>query len=381
MDDVGELDERSLYHGLLPHADVDPLLKEDGDFLIRKTDKDGQIILALSVKWNKQALHFVVNRDESGNYYFETHKEKTIHDLINWHKKTGNPVSERSRAKLINGITRQAWLLDHDEIQLQRKIDEGAFGEVYLAQYIQQNKVTDVAVKTMREEASRQARLKFMKEARIMRKFSHPNVVKIMGIMVHENPLMIVMELCPEGSVLSYLRKNVPVNSDLKLRFAIEASAGLAYLESKHCIHRDIAARNCLLSKQLEVKISDFGMSDERRIIHDEKLEKVLQQLFGILGGRKYIVLLKLYQFTNFQAKTIKYSEVWELYADGKEPYPGLSNIQTRAKIVVQNYRMEMPKTAPSAVTKLVYRCWKTEPSERPSFAEIHCKLKALKRK
>lgn len=33
--------ERSLYHGLLPHADVDPLLKEDGDFLIRKTDKDG----------------------------------------------------------------------------------------------------------------------------------------------------------------------------------------------------------------------------------------------------------------------------------------------------------------------------------------------------
>lgn len=59
------------------------------------------------------------------------------------------------------------------------------------------NKVIGVAVKTMREEASRQARLKFMKEARIMRKFSHPNVIKIMGIMVYENPLMIVMELCP----------------------------------------------------------------------------------------------------------------------------------------------------------------------------------------
>lgn len=41
-----------------------------------------------------------------------------------------------------------------------------------------------------------------------------------------------------EGSLLSYLRKNAPVNSDLKLRFATEASAGLAYLESKHCIHR-----------------------------------------------------------------------------------------------------------------------------------------------
>ncbi|VDN45487.1 unnamed protein product [Gongylonema pulchrum] len=34
----------------------------------------GQFILALSVKWNKQVLHFVVNRDENGQYYFETHK-------------------------------------------------------------------------------------------------------------------------------------------------------------------------------------------------------------------------------------------------------------------------------------------------------------------
>lgn len=35
---------------------------------------------------------------------------------------------------------------------------------------------------------------------------------------------------------------------------------------------------------------------------------------------------------------------VWEIYSDGAEPYPGLSNIQTRAKIIVQNYRMDMPK-------------------------------------
>ncbi|KAK6101576.1 Protein tyrosine kinase family protein [Brugia pahangi] len=369
MDDSIELNnelQRTFYHGFLPHADIDPLLKEEGDFVIRKTDKD--------VRWNKQILHFVVNQDEMGYYYFETHKEKTMHDLINWHKTTGTPISAGSHAKLVNGVGRQPWLLEHDEIQLQRKLGEGAFGEVYLAQYVQMNKITDVAVKTMREEASRQARLKFMKEARIMRKFSHPNVVKIMGIMVYENPLMIVMELCPEGSMLSYLRKNVPVNSDLKLRFVTEASAGLAYLESKHCIHRDIAARNCLLSEQLEVKISDFGMSDERRIIHDENKCQVPMKWLAPETMQQRI----------FSSKTDVWSFgvlVWEVYADGKEPYPGLSNIQTRAKIVVQNYRMEMPKTAPLAISKLVYRCWKTEPSERPSFAEIYSKLKVLNRK
>lgn len=45
MEDPQELDRelnRTFYHGLLPHADIDPLLKEEGDFIIRKTDKDGR---------------------------------------------------------------------------------------------------------------------------------------------------------------------------------------------------------------------------------------------------------------------------------------------------------------------------------------------------
>lgn len=68
---------------------------------------------------------------------------------------------------------------------------------MHLALYITPSGKTNVAVKTMREEATRQARLQFMKEARIMRKFSHPNVIRILGVAVYENPLMIVMELCP----------------------------------------------------------------------------------------------------------------------------------------------------------------------------------------
>lgn len=53
----------------------------------------------------------------------------------------------------------------------------------------------------------------------------------------------------------------------------------MAYLHKQKCIHRDIAARNVLLSAKLDVKISDFGMSDDRLIVQDEKLEKVLNGL------------------------------------------------------------------------------------------------------
>jgi serine/threonine protein kinase len=51
---------------------------------------------------------------------------------------------------------------------------------------------------------------------------------------------MLVIELCVGGSLLNYLKKNKTSLSE-KLRFAIEASAGLAYLEKQNFIHRDIA--------------------------------------------------------------------------------------------------------------------------------------------
>lgn len=49
----------------------------------------------------------------------------------------------------------------------------------------------------MRQEATREARLKFMKEARLMRRYEHKHVVRILGVAVHEHPLMIIMENCP----------------------------------------------------------------------------------------------------------------------------------------------------------------------------------------
>ncbi|VDK66153.1 unnamed protein product [Gongylonema pulchrum] len=66
-----------------------------------------------------------------------------------------------------------------------------------MAEYSSGSEKLEVAVKTMRQEATRDARLKFMKEARLMRRYEHKHVVRILGVAVHEHPLMIVMENCP----------------------------------------------------------------------------------------------------------------------------------------------------------------------------------------
>uniref|UniRef100_A0AC35G138 Tyrosine-protein kinase n=1 Tax=Panagrolaimus sp. PS1159 TaxID=55785 RepID=A0AC35G138_9BILA len=355
----------SFYHGLMPRQDIEPLLVKDGDFLLRKTEKMGAIILALAVRWNGAVKHFIVNQDKD-NYYFEAHQEKSVVDLIDWHIRSKTPVSSTSGAKLKNSIERPPWILNHDSVKTVKKLGEGAFGEVYMAELTTEKGTIPVAVKTMREEISRESRLKFMKEARLMRKFRHEHVVQILGIAVHEHPLMLVMELCLGGSVLSYLRKNKGKTTlETKLRFIQEAAAGLTYLEEKSCIHRDIAGRNCLLTEKHTVKISDFGMSSERKEITDEKLDKVPVKWLSPETMQKKI----------YSTKT----DVWsfgvlcyEVYADGSEPYPGLTNIQTRAKIVVQNYRMDMPKETPTAISALVTECWAKEPNDRPSFSKIY---------
>ena len=57
---------------------------------------------------------------------------------------------------------------------------------------------------TLPEEQKR----KFLQEGRILKQYDHANIVKLIGICVQKQPIMIVMELVPGGSLLMFLRKN-----------------------------------------------------------------------------------------------------------------------------------------------------------------------------
>ncbi|VDM11186.1 unnamed protein product [Wuchereria bancrofti] len=342
------------YHGYLTVDDVQPLLKNDGDFLIRKTNYKDMTILSLDVCTNKGIKHFIINQDTKGEIYIEKNKKKSIAELIEWHLSTKTPITERSQVVLKKGITRPNWLLKKEQIKMIKKLGEGAFGEVYCGEYKDANDhVHLAAIKTMHDKASRTARFSFLKEARIMRKFDHPNIVRIFGVVADEAPLLILMELCEGGSTLSFLRKNrgmiVP---QLKMRFITETASGLKYLEQKNCIHRDIAARNCLLTRNFHIKLSDFGMSDEKTPIQDKSLDKVPIKWLAPETMQNRI----------YSTKT----DVWSY------------GIMTRAKIIIQNYRMDMPQSTPPAVAALVSKCWAKNPIDRPTFAKIYDELKTL---
>uniref|UniRef100_A0A4W5QEB9 Protein kinase domain-containing protein n=1 Tax=Hucho hucho TaxID=62062 RepID=A0A4W5QEB9_9TELE len=94
-----------------------------------------------------------------------------------------------------------------------------------------------------------------------MRQFDHPHIVKLIGV-ITENPVWIIMELCTMGELRSFLQVR-KYNLDLStlILFSHQLSTALAYLESKRFVHRDIAARNVLVSSTDCVMLGDFGLS------------------------------------------------------------------------------------------------------------------------
>ena len=89
------------YHGLMPREDVEQLLENDGDFLVRRTDVQGAIKFILTLKWGKRCQHFFIYlKTGSGGdewYLRSTKTFKTIPDLVEYYKKTHESLTAEGK--------------------------------------------------------------------------------------------------------------------------------------------------------------------------------------------------------------------------------------------------------------------------------------------
>ncbi|XP_030624903.1 tyrosine-protein kinase Fer isoform X1 [Chanos chanos] len=366
------LAEQEWYHGAIPRTEAQELLKQQGDFLVRESHgKPGEYVL--SVFSDAQRRHFIIQFADN-LYRFEGTGFPTIPQLIEHHYTTKQVITKKSGVVLLNPVIKdKKWILNHEDVILGDLLGKGNFGEVYKGTLRDK---TPVAVKTCKEDLPQDLKIKFLSEARILKQYDHPNIVKLIGVCTQRQPIYIVMELVSGGDFLSFLRKK---KEDLKtkqlVKFALDAAAGMAYLELKNCIHRDLAARNCLVGESNLLKISDFGMSR--------------QEDDGIYSssGLKQIPIKwtapEALNYGRYSSESDVWSYgilLWETFSLGVCPYPGMTNQQAREQ-VEKGYRMSCPQKCPEEVYKIMQRCWEYKPENRPKFAEIQKELAAFKKK
>ncbi|XP_074596553.1 uncharacterized protein LOC141851689 isoform X1 [Brevipalpus obovatus] len=270
-------------------------------------------------------------------------------------------------------------LIRKDQIRIIRNIGSGAFGQVHEGWGL--NLLTDqpgaqvkIAVKTLREGFSDKERNGFIKEARMMANFQHPHILQLLGVCIDPEWNAIILELMEGGDLRTYLcdrRSNgdrpCQLSLDDLLGICIDVAKGCQYLEDMHFVHRDIAARNCLVSsndpKNRIVKIGDFGLT--RDIYQDAYYRKDGEALLPVrwmapesLADARFTTQSDVWAFGIL---------LWEVITFGEQPYPARSN-QEVYLFVRDGGHPEKPSNCMEELYILMTKCWHRDFRKRPTF-------------
>ncbi|CAB3368113.1 Hypothetical predicted protein [Cloeon dipterum] len=245
--------------------------------------------------------------------------------------------------------------------KLLKTIGKGNFAKVKLAKHVPTGK--EVAIKIIDKTQLNPSSLqKLFREVRIMKMLDHPNIVKLFQVIETEKTLYLVMEYASGGEVFDYLVLHGRMKEkEARAKFRQIVSA-VQYCHQKKIIHRDLKAENLLLDSEMNIKIADFGFSNE--FTPGSKLDT-------FCGSPPYAAP-ELFQGKKYDGPEV---DVWSLgvilytLVSGSLPFDGSTLRELRERVLRGKYRI--PFYMSTDCENLLKKFLVLNPAKRASLENI----------
>uniref|UniRef100_A0A8C1MMB8 Protein tyrosine kinase 7a n=1 Tax=Cyprinus carpio TaxID=7962 RepID=A0A8C1MMB8_CYPCA len=278
----------------------------------------------------------------------------------------------------------------HDKLHFPRNnlhtittLGKGEFGEVLLAKAkaAEDEEETVVLVKSL-QTRDEQMQLDFRRECDMFAKLSHANVARLLGICREVEPHYMIMEYTDMGDLKQYLRvskskdekvKVQPLSTKQKVSVCLQVARGMEHLSNQRFVHKDLAARNCLISSKRQIKVSALGLSKD---VYNSEYYHYRQSWIPL----RWLPSEAVFD-DDFSTKTDVWSFgvlMWEVFSFGELPYAELTEDKVLEALQEGKLKLSPPQGCPSRVFKLMVRCWAASPKDRLSFSDICAALNDL---
>ncbi|XP_066470230.1 dual specificity testis-specific protein kinase 1 isoform X2 [Tiliqua scincoides] len=217
-----------------------------------------------------------------------------------------------------------------------------------------------------------------LREVQLMNRLSHPNILRFMGVCVHQGQLHALTEYINGGNLEQLLDSPTPLPWSVRVKLALDIARGLRYLHSKGLFHRDLTSKNCLVRCEdngYTAVVGDFGLAEKIPTYSDGGDKEPLAVVGSpywmapeVLRGEVYNEKADIFAYGIILCETIARVPADPDYLPRTEDF-GLD---------VAAFCNLVGADCPMAFLQLAFDCCSMAPTSRPSFLEATQRLEAI---
>ncbi|XP_022828791.1 tyrosine-protein kinase-like otk isoform X2 [Spodoptera litura] len=233
----------------------------------------------------------------------------------------------------------------------------------------------------------------FRRQLELFSRVRHEHVVRLLGLCDRRQPHYLLLEHTDWGELKKFLiatrspeenaeyisrvgaahappppsRAAPPLGAEHRALLGGQLAAALAKCAAHRFTHRDIAARNCVITSKLQLKLSYPALtrgpdSHEYYKLHEQVIPLRWLPPEAVLES-DYSTKSDVYMFA---------ATVWEIYTKGELPFAKLNDNSVLERVKAGTLEWTIPDSMPEPLAVLLKRCWSKSPSDRPQFTEIY---------